>query len=132
MTPELKENYIKYRIENAQETIKEAELLFSGALYKGAVNRIYYAIFYTVNALALSDGFTTTKHSQLRGYFNREYVKTGKLDKKWGEIYGAAYDLRTRCDYDDNVHFQKEEVENLLNGAKDFCLAVKSLIESKK
>ena len=52
MTPELKENYIKYRIENAQETIKEAELLFSGALYKGAVNRIYYAIFYTVNALS--------------------------------------------------------------------------------
>jgi uncharacterized protein (UPF0332 family) len=38
--------------------------------YFAAMNRIYYGLFYVVNCLALIDGFTTSKHTQLIGYFN--------------------------------------------------------------
>lgn len=44
-----------------------------------ALNRLYYAIFYAVAALAQKFNFITSKHSQLLGWFNREFIKTGKL-----------------------------------------------------
>ena len=52
---------IKYRIEQAQESIKEANVLIENELYKGAVNRIYYGMFYIVLALALEKEFKTSK-----------------------------------------------------------------------
>ncbi len=77
MKPEEKATYITYRIERAKETLIEAHTLFEENLLSGTVNRLYYAMFYAVSALALLKGFSTSSHGQLRGYFNRKFVKTG-------------------------------------------------------
>ena len=69
-----KETLIKYRISRANETIKEAESAFNNNFLFNAENRIYYAIFYIVSALALKHGFSTSKHHQLLGWFNKEFV----------------------------------------------------------
>ncbi|MBD3308314.1 hypothetical protein GF339_17905 [candidate division KSB3 bacterium] len=50
------------------------------------MNRIYYAMFYAVSALALLQGFSTSSHAQLRGYFNREFVKTGIISIELGRL----------------------------------------------
>lgn len=57
-----KENLIRYRIERAKETIKEAEDDISKNFLHSAENRIYYAIFYSVLALAIKNDFSTSKH----------------------------------------------------------------------
>jgi uncharacterized protein (UPF0332 family) len=93
-----REEDIAYRMDRARETLREAQELQSGGHFFGSANRIYYAMFYAVNALALSRGFTTSSHSQLRGYFNREFVKTGVVPVTMGKAFGAAYDCRTKSD----------------------------------
>ena len=38
----------KYRLDRAKEDIKTARVNIDNGLYKGAVNRSYYAIFHTI------------------------------------------------------------------------------------
>ena len=58
---------IKYRTDQADEAIKEVEILLKNGLLKLAVNRIYYGMFYILNALALKHQFHTSKHHQTIG-----------------------------------------------------------------
>jgi predicted nucleotidyltransferase len=47
----IEEDLVRYRIEQAQETLREAELLLGAAALRGAINRAYYAMFYALLAL---------------------------------------------------------------------------------
>ena len=48
-----KNELIKYRLQQARETIEVVEILIMNEKYPAAINRIYYGIFYTLLALAL-------------------------------------------------------------------------------
>ena len=52
---------IKYRIECAYQAKSDAELLIKEHRYNASVNRIYYGMFYMLNALALLYKFHTSK-----------------------------------------------------------------------
>jgi len=90
---------VNYRKSRAYETLREVEKLLEQNMLLLAMNRIYYAGFYIVNALALLDNFSTSKHKQLIGYFNREYIKTGKISSELGRILGETYEKRSESDY---------------------------------
>jgi uncharacterized protein (UPF0332 family) len=64
-----------------------------------AVNRIYYGMFYMLLALALKYNYKTSKHSQLLGWFNKNFVKEGKIDGEVGKIVHKAFQDRTDGDY---------------------------------
>jgi len=123
--------YTQYRMDRAEKTLAEARTLFETAQMFGAVNRIYYAMFYAVSALACAHGFTTASHSQLRGYFNREFVKTGLIPAQHGKAYGIAFDSRKKGDYDDLVEFEKEQVHEMLSEATEFLRVIKHLLHLK-
>lgn len=131
MTPEEKQTYIEYRIERAHETLKEASMLLHEDHLHGAVNRTYYAMFYAVSALALQHDFSTSSHSQLRGFFNREFVKTGKFPVSMGRAFGFAYDNRTKGDYQDLVNFESLQVTELLREAERFIDYLHNLITTE-
>jgi uncharacterized protein (UPF0332 family) len=73
---------IKYRIGRANETIVEAKEALELNHLNLAVNRIYYACFYSVEALMLTRDFSTKNHGVLKGEFNKIYIHSGILDKK--------------------------------------------------
>jgi uncharacterized protein (UPF0332 family) len=106
-----KEDSIKYRLNRSKETIDEAKLMMENNKLFAAQNRIYYAIFYIVSALASKDGFSTSKHHQLLGWFNKNYIKTGKLPQEIGEIYKSQFIYRTESDYDDFIKLKIEDVK---------------------
>ena len=56
---------IEYRLKQAGDTIQLANFLADSQKYVIAVNRIYYGMYYALTALALKDGFETSKHGQL-------------------------------------------------------------------
>ena len=128
MNEQERSDYIVHRLRNATETLQEARILASSKLLRGAVNRIYYSMFYAVSALALHHGFSTASHSQLRGYFNREFIKTGRISTELGKAYGAAFDSRSKGDYDDLVVFETEQVGQMLKEAEAFLDAIVSVI----
>lgn len=120
---------IKYRVDKAKETAEEAELALAHNKLRLAENRIYYAIFYIVHALSILENFSTAKHVTLKGWFNKEFVFTGKIDSKFYKIYNRAFDKRQEGDYDDFAVFEKEEVIEDLKDMKEFLIELESFIE---
>ncbi|MGM0365284.1 MAG: HEPN domain-containing protein [Actinomycetota bacterium] len=131
MTDGYKKDLVKYRISRAREAIEEVEVLKNAKKYNAAVTRIYYGIFYIVDALGLIDNFSTSKHSQLIGYFNKNYVKQKIIDPDIGKFLNMAYDLRTKSDYGELINFTKEEVEEYFKEMKLFISAVIKIINEK-
>ena len=120
---------VKYRIEQAKDTIELARFLIDSDRLIVAVNRIYYGLYYSVTALAIKNQFETSKHVQLIGWFNKEYVAPGIIDKRLGKILRNAYQNRTKGDYDAFVSFDKEEVVEMHNEMIDFITEIEKLIE---
>ncbi len=83
MTVEEKDRQIliAYRIEKARTAAGDARFLIENDKLHLAVNRIYYAIFYAISALALKYRYQSSKHQQLIGWFNKTFVKEGILSK---------------------------------------------------
>lgn len=106
-----RDELINYRIARAKDTAEDARIALENDRLHNAENRIYYAIFYIVSALALKNDFTTSKHSQLLSWFNRTYIKPGKISRDLGKIYKGQFENRLEADYDDFVELSKEDVE---------------------
>ena len=47
------------------------------------------------------EGFDSSKHSGVIAYFNKSFLKEGKLDKDLYQIIKATSYLREKSDYDD-------------------------------
>ncbi len=124
-----KESLIKHRLVQAEETIEDVRLLIKNNRFRSAVNRIYYGMFYSLLALGLDSQFNTSKHAQLIGWFNKQFIHEGLLDAKYGRIINKAFNRRNKGDYDAYVKFEKEIVVEMFNEMKEFIAAIKRIIE---
>jgi len=97
----------KYRLEKAKNTLSDAQKYINDATLESTVNRIYYAMLYAVNALLITKGLSSSKHSGVRALFNKEIVNKGLIEKQWGEFYSDMFDRRQKGDYKDFVQFEK-------------------------
>ncbi len=122
---------IEYRLSQAEQTILEVEKLIEIDLLNVAVNRIYYGMFYCLNALAIQDEFQSSKHLQLIGWFNQTYIKSGVIEVKFGRILRDAYKNRSDGDYAPFVVFGKEDVVCMIEGLKDFVETVGNFIRNR-
>ena len=113
-----KETLIEYRIKRCLETIDEAEKALADDHLNLTANRIYYSVFYAVSALAVKYNFSTSKHSALLSWFNKNFVKEGIIIKELGKIYNKAFLNRMKGDYDDFVNFSAENLNADLNKMK--------------
>lgn len=128
MNEATKEQMILYRVNRAGETIAEVKSHLENSFLHTAVNRIYYGIFYIISALALQENFQTKNHGQLMGWFNREFIKTEKIEKKYSLIYRWAFNNRQSGDYDDFINFTKEEVQVQYKEMIEFTHRIKKII----
>lgn len=122
-----KEALIKYRIDRANETIIEAKEAYESGHLNLAVNRVYYACFYSTEALMLTRDFSTKDHGRLKGEFNKVFVHDGLIDKKYFAILDAAFKNRQTGDYGDFVKFNKEEVKDSLEKAEEFVTEINKM-----
>jgi uncharacterized protein (UPF0332 family) len=124
-------DYIQYKRDRAFEAVDDIQKMLDNGMLSAAMNRIYYAGFYIVSGLLLVDGFSTSKHRQLIGYFNREYIKTGKVPVDIGEILDESYNNRVAADYHDFVYLTKSQVEEFYFQMKEFISFIDNLIEHR-
>lgn len=120
-----RDNLIKYRLIQADETVLDVQLLIENDRLRSAVNRIYYGMFYSLLALGLANQFDTSKHAQLIGWFNKNFIHEGIIDSKYGKIINKAFNRRTKGDYDSYIEFEKEIVVEMFGEMKDFISTVK-------
>ncbi len=128
MKDDEKNALIKHRIARATDTIEEVSFLIKNKKFLLAVNRIYYGMFYILSALSLKYDFSTSKHQQLIGWFNKEFISTGEIDRKYGRILHNAYNNRSTGDYDDFAEFEEEDVKKSFDEMKDFIRTIRALL----
>lgn len=118
---------IKYRLNRAKESLKDASNLLNDRSFHSSVNRIYYAMFYSVNALLLTRNLSSSKHSGVKSLFFKEFVAVGEIDKRYGKFYSEIFEKRQTGDYEDLIEFNKEDVEIWLKKAEEFVNQIETL-----
>jgi len=121
--------YVRYRLGRAREALEEARLLQEAGHLATAVTRIYYACFYAVSALLLSEGRGSTKHGGVRALFDRYWVKPGRISKDRGRFYREMFERRQESDYVDLVSYEPEEVAGWRSQAEGFVEEIARLVE---
>ena len=119
MISEDKIEYVKYRIQSAYKTVDAAKVLADNGFWNSAVNRLYYAIFYAVNALLVLNDIPTKSHSAAKSQFSMHFVKTGKFDKKYGKLLAELYDWRQKGDYENIFDYDSDSVKPLFDPVSD-------------
>jgi len=123
-------NILNYRLEQSKRVSEEISAHIEKGFYVTAVNRMYYAMFYAVSALALLYKFETSKHLQLIGWFNKTFIKENKIELRHGESLRKIYEKRQKGDYEPFVEFSKNEVEQMCLDMNDFILAIEHFIKT--
>jgi uncharacterized protein (UPF0332 family) len=116
---------IEYRLTQAKESIREADVLRqSGMSLRSVMNRLYYSMFYAVLALLQEKELGTSKHSGAIALFDREYVKTGSFSKEMSRALHRAFALRQKGDYMEETEVTDKDIEEIRPIAEEFVASV--------
>ena len=130
MNKKEKKEYIKFRIETSHKTVDAAKILFENGFYNSAVNRLYYAVFYAVNALLVNNDLTSQTHNGLRSQFSLHFIVTQKLDKKYGKLLSKLFDWRQKGDYNSYYEFKQEDVSPLFEEIAEMIQEIETLLDN--
>jgi len=128
----LKENWQsvrRYRLQQAEEAVKDARILYDGGgSFFSVVNRSYYAVFYAVLALFSREDHEISAHShgEMLLLFDREYVETNVFSEEVSGVYHRVFDLRKECDYREFNSVTEEEVLEVMSDAVEFVRMMQS------
>jgi len=116
----------------AKEALLNAQANIDIDMLAGAQNRIYYAIFYSVLALGYLEGFVTSKHSQLMGWFNKKFIHEDKVfEEEMFDIYKTTYKNRMIFDYTVTENPNREDVVSNFAEARIFVDKIENYVKSK-
>lgn len=130
MTFEEREEYVKYRIESAYKTFEAAKVLAENGFWNSVVNRLYYSVFYAVNALLIMNEIYTKSHSSTKSQFSLYFVKTNKFDKKYGKLLSDLFDWRQKGDYENIFDYDKESVQPLFKPVNEMIKLIEEEINN--
>lgn len=129
--PDNRRELIKYRLESARERLDSAEILFLNGNYKDSIGRSYYAMFTAVRALLARDGVDYSKHAGVISYFQKEYIKTQKIDKKYSKYLSQAFQIRNNTDYSDFFIVSQSDAKEQYEKAKEFEKMIEEYLKSE-
>jgi uncharacterized protein (UPF0332 family) len=122
---------IAYRLERSRESLHAAEIMFENNMLTFSMNRVYYAMFYAVQALLVSREVSFSKHGQVKSYFNREMIKTGIFPTELGRLYNKAFEYRQRFDYIDFSSPDRKMVAEYLEKARSFITNIQEYLRQE-
>lgn len=122
---------IAYRMQRAEDSLKAAKIMCDKNMLSFAMNRIYYTMFYSIQAALVLKDVSFSKHGQVKAYMNRELVKTGILPLSLGRVYNKAFEYRQKFDYVDFAEPDQELVESYLKQGREFIDAIKQYLQDQ-
>ena len=120
------------RLSRSRQHLKSARDLFQNDDLADSISRSYYAIFQAARSLLALDGLDSRKHSGVISLFNRHFIKTGKLEKRWGVVLKDSRRSREMADYTEIAEFSRQDAEAQLADAEAFIGVVESLISKSE
>jgi len=119
---------VEYRLSKAKESLKAAEVSTESQLWSSAINRLYYSCFYAVNALLVASKIEAKTHSGLKNQFSLHFIKTQKMERKFGELFSDLFDWRQKGGYGDIFEFDEHVVRAHINPVRNFIREVERMI----
>jgi uncharacterized protein (UPF0332 family) len=107
-------------LDHAGRAIDTADTLLINEHNLALANRSYYAIFYCICALLLTENITTKKHEGARVKFHELFVKTGLFPMNAGRMLERSFESRQSADYDMDTEITDEQAKQLLDDAREF------------
>lgn len=129
MKKEERLEYVIYRLDSAYKTLEAAKILAKNELWNSSINRLYYAVFYAVNALLMFNEIYTKSHSGTKSMFSQYFIKTGRFDKKYGQLLSELFDHRQKGDYENIFDYDEEWVMPLFEPVKEMIQQIEQEIK---
>ncbi len=120
---------IEYRLNEANEALKDAELLLDASRYRSAANRMYYAAFYSAVAVLLTKHLDYSKHSAVIAFFDKEFIRTGVLPKEYSRTLHQAFNERQQDDYMPFVEMDPDELAQLLEDVRNMVNGISTYVK---
>ena len=120
-----------YRLEKAKSDLNASKKTLELEMYDTAANRSYYAIFHAARAVLALDGEDYKKHSGVISNFQKNYIKTGVLEKNLSNIIKLAFDIRNECDYEDFYIISRDDVIRQVAEAGIFLSHIEEYLEKE-
>ena len=125
-----KQDLIKYRLSRSIDTYDDAIILADKEKWNSTINRLYYAAYYAVIALLLSQDLKPTTHNGAKSSFSEHFIKTGLISKDLGKIYSQLFTWRQKGDYDDLFDFDKATVMPYFKPVKELINIIEEKIDN--
>jgi len=88
-------------------------------------------MFYSVQALLVLNEKAFSKHGQVKGYFNKEFIKSGVFPKEFGKLFNTVFEYRQKFDYVDLLVPEEELISDYIVEAKKFIAQISSFLNDK-
>lgn len=128
MLPDSRRELMQYRLEMAKERLHSSKVLLDDGSYKDSIGRSYYAMFTVVRALLAMEGQDFSKHAGVIAYFQKEYIKTGKIDKQYSKYISQAFQIRNNTDYADFFIVSAKDAEEQYEKAEEFVAVIEEYL----
>lgn len=128
LNPQDRINVIKYRIERAYSTLKEAKFAQENEFWNLTANRLYYSAFYICQALLLFYQIPVNSHAGLNRMMGYHFIRTGILSDEEGKLLSMLFNMRQTGDYNDLFDWSKEDVEPLFEPTENLINKINSLL----
>lgn len=126
-----REDLVRYRFERAFETLREADYNALGGFFNIAVNRLYYAAYYSITALLIKNKYECSTHAGVKFLFSLHYIKTGIFDVEYAQILNSLFNNRQAGDYEDFVYCDDKLYNELRPKAEKLIFAVSNYLKEE-
>ena len=122
------QDLIDLRLTQAAESLKEARLLLDQKMCRGAMDRVYFTMFYCACALLATREFGPSREGNLAAKFDREFVKTGLIPLEIGERFERASQLPEDSGIGSQPPPDCRRLEELMADAESFLTTTKLFV----
>ncbi len=107
-------------LQKSAEKLNASRELLSLGFFEDAVSRAYYSAFHAAQALLLTEGQRPTTHKGVVTLFGLLFIKTGRLERRFGRILTNLKDDRETGDYEIFSWLDKDTAQRAVDEAEEF------------
>lgn len=122
---------IKAILKKAKRSIIAAKGLIENKDYDFASSRIYYAIFYGMEAVLLTRNISSSKHAGVISQFNQLYIKEDIFPKSFSKIISRLFRERQEGDYGFYFDISEEEILIDVESAEFFLNTISKYLKKE-
>ncbi|VVB87154.1 HEPN domain protein [uncultured archaeon] len=122
---------IESLIARSRKYLESAEILLKSGDYESSVSRVYYAMFYSVEALLLTEGVTVSSHKGVISAFGERFIKTGVFGKEMSKELSRAFEKRQLGDYEYTFVISEDEAREMFEKGRNFVETLIKYLEKR-